>query len=153
MQQSLYPPDWKRRASECLERAGFRCEVCGIPHGTMRVGKHHHNLYFVHLHAAHVNHDVENPQAELWALCPTCHMRYDWRSQQQAQNNRKFGRTGYQVISAERLVAVAHSAGLNIAQEDGRYHWQVAHMHGCASDMLEALGSALHFLVMEVTLS
>ena len=77
MQHHLYPDNWKQRSQACLEQATYRCEHCGIPHGSMRVGKHRHNLYFVHLHAAHINHDPHNPQAKLRALCPSCHMRHD----------------------------------------------------------------------------
>src|SRR5690348_14895592 len=81
MQHHLYPADWRNRAQACLERAGYRCEDCGMRHGSLRVGKHRYNLYFVQLHAAHVNHDPGNPQAELRALCPTCHMKYDRRTE------------------------------------------------------------------------
>src|SRR5258706_10671765 len=60
MQHHLYPADWRSRARACLEQAGYRCENCGIRQGSLRVGKHHYNLYVVHLHAAHVNHDPHN---------------------------------------------------------------------------------------------
>jgi hypothetical protein len=152
MQSDLYPLGWKQRARECLERAGYRCEQCGIPHGTMRVGKHRHNLYFIYLHAAHINHDIENPQAELRALCPACHMRHDWQSQRHVRNKRRSGRPGYQVISAACLVAELRAAGLYISQEGDHYRWQTAGISGCASSVLDALGCALHCLVMEVTL-
>ena len=54
MQHHLYPDNWKQRSQACLEQANYRCEHCGMRHGSMRAGKHRHNLYFVHLHAAHI---------------------------------------------------------------------------------------------------
>src|SRR5258708_5189492 len=114
MQHILYPDNWKERAHACLERAGYRREDCGIPHSTMRVGKRHHNLYFVHLHAAHIHHDPHNPQAELCALCPACHMRHDRQTERRQMATR---RQGYQVVSVSRLVAYVRTAGLSIIQE------------------------------------
>ncbi len=146
MQHHLYPDNWKQRSQACLERAGYRCEHCGMPHGTMRVGKHRHNLYFVHLHAAHINHDPHNSQAKLRALCPTCHMRHDRKTERKQVAAR---RQGYQVVSLTRLIAHARSAGLFIMQEESGFTWSIGDLSGAASDVLEAIGSALHGLTME----
>jgi len=146
MQHRLYPDHWKQCSQTCLERAGYRCEHCGIPHGTMRVGKHRHNLYFVHLHAAHINHDPHNPLAELRALCPTCHMRHDRQTERKQIAAR---RQGYQVVALTRLVAHAQSAGLHITQEESGCAWSIGDLSGIASDVLDAIGSALHGLAME----
>jgi hypothetical protein len=151
MQHHLYPADWHRRAQVCLEQAGYRCQDCGIRHGTLRVGKHRYNLYFVHLHAAHVNHDPGNPEAELRALCPACHMRHDRRTESTQQGCSLPRRRGYPPITLERLLCAARSGGLSImpAETGGGYHWSIGELAGSAPDVLEAIGQALHYLCME----
>jgi hypothetical protein len=146
MQNTLYPTDWKRRAQACLERAGYRCEDCGIAHGVLWMGKRSKSAFVVYLHAAHVNHDPHNPQAELRALCPSCHLKYDRRTERQRTGAR---RQGYQVVSTTRLLMEMQSAGLRISQEGDRFSWQVGDLSGLANDLLDAIGSALHCLVME----
>lgn len=149
MQESLYPPDWKSRARACLERAHYRCEVCRISHGTLRISKREHNLYFVHLHAAHVNHDPHNPQAELRALCPSCHLKHDRQAERLLARATTSHRRGYQVVGVAHLIATVRSAGLFIIPEDDHYRWQLGDMMGVVADPLEAIGSALHWLMME----
>jgi hypothetical protein len=146
IQQELYPLDWKARAAACLERAGYRCEHCGIAHGVLRVGKRSKSPYVVYLHAAHINHDPENPMASLKALCPACHMKHDRRTERMKITAR---RQGYQVVSTSRLLLEMHSAGLRISQEGDRYSWQVGDLSGQADELLDAIGSALHCLCME----
>jgi hypothetical protein len=151
MQHQLYPADWRSRAQACLERAGFHCEDCGIQHGTMRVGKHRYNLYFVHLHAAHVHHDPYNPQAELRALCPACHMKYDRGTERTAQGRHFPRRRGYQPITLERLLSTARGGGLAITPEEtgAGYRWRMGDLAGSAPDVLEVIGQALHCLCLE----
>ena len=146
MNTSLYPSDWKLRAAACLARAGYRCQNCGMPHGVLRVGKKSKSPYIVYLHAAHVNRDPENPQAELKALCPACHMKHDRQTECTPASTH---RQGYQVISETRLLREARSAGLHINQHGDRYCWQAGDLSGIATDVLDAIGSALHCLVME----
>ena len=146
MHNPLYPSDWKLRAAACFARAGYRCEDCGVPHGVLRVGKKSKSPYIVYLHAAHVNHDPENPQAALRALCPSCHMKHDRRTERTPAPAR---RQGYQLISATRLVKEARGAGLSISQLGDRYCWQIGDLTGIATDVLDAIGSALHCLMME----
>jgi hypothetical protein len=146
MHNPLYPSDWKLRAAACLARAGYRCEDCGVPHGVLRVGKKSKSPYIVYLHAAHVNHDPENPQAVLKALCPSCHMKHDRRTERSCTSAH---RQGYQLISATRLVREARGAGLHISQQGDRYCWQIGDLTGIATDVLDAIGSALHCLAME----
>jgi hypothetical protein len=146
MYTTLYPSDWKLRAAACLARAGYRCEGCGTPHGVLRVGKRSKCPYIVYLHAAHIHHDPENPEAELKALCPACHMKHDRQTERIATSTH---RHGYQVISQTRLLHEARGAGLYINQQGDRYTWQAGDMGGIATDVLDAIGSALHCLVME----
>ena len=151
MQQHLYPTDWRSRAKDCLERAGYRCEDCGIRHGTLRVGKHRYNLYFVQLHAAHMNHDPGNPQAELRALCPACHLKYDRRTERTPEGHPFPRRQGYQPITLERILSTTRSGGLTITPEETGtgYRWRIGDLAGSAPDVLEAIGQALHCLYME----
>jgi 5-methylcytosine-specific restriction endonuclease McrA len=78
----LYPDNWPQLRLACLEGAGYRCEHCGIAHCTTLVSERTGNPYIVYLHAAHVHHDIRNPQPQLMALCPSCHGRYDYAYKQ-----------------------------------------------------------------------
>ena len=146
MQHQLYPTDWKLRAHACLARAGYRCEACGTPHGVLRVGRRSKSPYVVYLHAAHVNHDPDNPQAELRALCPTCHMKHDRRTERKPATAR---RQGYHIVSTTRLVIEVRSAGLHITPAADGYTWQIGELTGMATDVLDAIAGALHCLRME----
>lgn len=71
-----YPPHWRKLARVCKERAGYRCEKCGIAHGTPRFSPWTEREWPVYLQAAHINHDQENEAPALVAVCPSCHWRY-----------------------------------------------------------------------------
>lgn len=43
------------------------------------------NPYHVALQVAHLDHDPENPDPRLAALCPSCHGRHDWAYHQRRQ--------------------------------------------------------------------
>ena len=60
---SSYPPDWKLLSLECRERAGWKCEKCGI------------DLKFQNrfLHAHHKWSVGHNRPEDLQALCIGCH--------------------------------------------------------------------------------
>ncbi len=85
----LYP-NWRKRKQEnpkflCKERAGWRCEKCGVAHRAI-LKNADGEKYMCYLAAAHV-HKLDSVQPEpidgqrLRALCPTCHGVYDyyWR--------------------------------------------------------------------------
>lgn len=72
-----YPSDWEDKIQACKERAGWRCEECGVAHGAIAISRRTGVVYTVYLAATHVNHDIWNPQPQLRALCPSCHGRYD----------------------------------------------------------------------------
>lgn len=75
-----YPRNWQELAIACKERAGKKCEVCHVTHGTERISRHTGAVYKVFLHAAHTKlHDTENPNPELKVLCPTRHGKLDWQ--------------------------------------------------------------------------
>lgn len=74
--RKLYPSNWKELSLQCKERAGWKCEQCGIAEGTSRQSLAK-RWYGVRLTAAHLDHDPENAHARLAALCEVCHLRYD----------------------------------------------------------------------------
>ena len=74
----LYPPHWEELALACKQRAGWKCEHCGVLHGTTAVSKRTGVVYVIYLAAAHLDHDPWNFFPRLVALCPSCHGRYDW---------------------------------------------------------------------------
>lgn len=71
-----YPKDWREIARACKERAGWKCERCGIAHRSQRVSGWTGNRYTVYLQAAHRHHDPENPTPELVCVCVYCHWHY-----------------------------------------------------------------------------
>jgi DNA-directed RNA polymerase specialized sigma24 family protein len=134
MQQHLSPTNWKRRAQACVARAGYRCANCGIPHGVRRVGKKSKSFYVVYLHAAHVNHDPHNPQAELRAVYPACHLTYD----------RRMERTQARLPGGQYHALPDGNTGCGPAHQPGgdRFSWQVGDLSGQENDLLDATGGA-----------
>lgn len=76
-QEELYPPNWKELARACKERADWKCEECGVEHGTIRIGRKKKRPYKVRLSATHPDNDPENPNPRLIALCELHHLRCD----------------------------------------------------------------------------
>ena len=92
--RARYPSDWKRISLAARERAGNKCEECGVPNGAYRVpdGAWTTNamqaetwacvdqlrVTRIVLTVAHMDHTPENCDAKnLKALCQRCHLRYD----------------------------------------------------------------------------
>jgi hypothetical protein len=68
-------PEWRKRSKACKEAAHWHCQKCGIEHGKLRLtwsGR----MWPAWLQAAHPNHDPENRESELVAVCAWCHWRY-----------------------------------------------------------------------------
>lgn len=62
-----YPPNWTEIATGIKERAGWKCEACGNPHGPSP-----YVLTVDHV----VDHDPANVSDDnLVALCQRCHLR------------------------------------------------------------------------------
>ena len=98
---SKYPKDWKTIRAEVLERAGHRCEGCGVRnYGIYFDGadgrREHDGSHFIDqlatecnykcvkivLTISHTDHDVTNNgepgnRPNLKALCQRCHNRHD----------------------------------------------------------------------------
>jgi hypothetical protein len=91
-----YPKDWKSIRKHILERAGNRCEFCGIENGV--IGRRRSNgslerfegieaevaslegvrLTRIVLTVAHLDHTPENnADGNLRALCQRCHLAHD----------------------------------------------------------------------------
>jgi hypothetical protein len=75
-------------------------------------------------------------------------MRYDRRSEQPTRHSR---RRGYHVVSVERLLTLARNVGIEIAPSEEGYTCSVLGTHATLPDPVEALGYALHCLMMEAT--
>lgn len=52
MKRACYPHHWPALALACKERAGWRCEGCGLAHGTELVSRRTGKCYRVALHTA-----------------------------------------------------------------------------------------------------
>lgn len=89
-----YPRDWKQIRAAILDRAGHRCEQCGIPNHAWRnkstgawtedIGRvdawvfDGYKTVRIVLTIAHLDHTPENCDPDnLSALCQRCHLRYD----------------------------------------------------------------------------
>ena len=147
MQRQLYPENWNARVLAADLRAGGRCEGCGAVLGTLRVS-HKHNLYFLPLHTCHINHDPENPQAELRKLCPSCHGKtHPWLYGKRA--GRRGHRYGYQSVTVTQLIEATRAAGLHLEPVEDGYRWACDDLTGHGVDVLDAVSQALHWLLME----
>ena len=74
MKRELYPDDWEAISLRIRERAGWRCEWCGVEYGQPNpiTGS------TVVLSVAHLDHDPSNcADDNLRALCQRCHLNYD----------------------------------------------------------------------------
>ena len=83
-----YPFEWKQIRARILERAGDKCETCGVPNHSwiLRTGDQwcHTNPtendggVYVVLTVAHLDHDTHNNADDnLRALCQLHHNRHD----------------------------------------------------------------------------
>jgi len=70
--KARYPRDWKQISLRIRERAGNKCEDCGVENYSIREGVK------IVLTVAHLDHQPENCADEnLRAWCQRCHNRYD----------------------------------------------------------------------------
>lgn len=81
-----YPRQWQAIARACKIAANWRCQKCGIAHGTPRLSIWTLKEWPVYLQAAHRNHDQENETPDLVCVCPSCHWRYYRRPGQTLTN-------------------------------------------------------------------
>ena len=84
-----YPPRsiWQVMREEALQRAGHRCELCGLPDAALAYneGKPHPfypqgKPYHIYLQLCHKQqYQTWNREAETLVLCPSCHRKFDAR--------------------------------------------------------------------------
>lgn len=80
-----YPLNWKEIRTAILQRAGNRCEFCGIENYAFKP-----NGARVVLTIAHMDHTPENcDPSNLRALCQACHNRYDAKHRAETRKRRK----------------------------------------------------------------
>ena len=74
-----YPPNWKSEiVPRIKQRAGGRCEFCGIENYAIKQNGTKVVLTIAHLDHDSANHEVADDR--LAALCQACHLGYDrWR--------------------------------------------------------------------------
>lgn len=106
-----YPKDWKAIRQRILERAGFKCEACGVPNYALRnnttgeidmVGFAAESWALVDgdkvtkvvLTIAHLDHTPEHVSDDnLRAWCQRCHLAYDHEiHQRNARQTRRKGK-------------------------------------------------------------
>jgi hypothetical protein len=86
--RSIYARNFPHKVRKQKELDGWECQCCGIAQYTVVVPSldvlnvvidpsvDHPKMIF--LHAAHLNHDPANPDAELVTMCPSCHGSNDY---------------------------------------------------------------------------
>lgn len=82
--KARYPKNWKEIRARILERAGNKCEFCGVENHTYKLkstptknGGTMQRVKVV-LTIAHMEQPIENCSDEnLKALCQLCHLNYD----------------------------------------------------------------------------
>jgi hypothetical protein len=132
----MYPHDWQARKLETFIDANWECAHCGVTYGTLKISRRTGILFPVLLHAAHKHNDIDNPQPELIALCPSCHMKYD-RQHHETRRKSNPRRPGYEVVTIQRLATELSYVGLflSLDRESGRVSWECAGLQGEANDM------------------
>jgi len=82
--KARYPKDWKQISLRIRDRAGNKCEDCGVENYSIRDGSK------IVLTVAHLDHTPENCADEnLKAWCQRCHNRYDAPMRRQGIRDRK----------------------------------------------------------------
>jgi len=84
-----YPPNWLEIRAQVLQRAGDRCEFCGVENLSInpRTGAR------VILTVMHLNHKPEDCRLEnLKAACQQCHNGYDAEHRQKTRRTTRIGR-------------------------------------------------------------
>ena len=144
MNKRVYPPNWKEIRTAIKERAGWKCETCGLEEGTLQVSRHTGNRYIVYLHAAHLDADPTNAAARLAALCPSCHMKYDRHEELTERPSAR--RRGYSLTTTDKLIDALHVAGLTLTETPSGYRWNVDDLSGKSSNAITAVSDAIYHL-------
>src|SRR5215471_878876 len=88
MNYSRYPATWPEISREVKDRASWRCEDCGIKHGSLRQNRFG-QPYYVFMTCAHLgtpypdgtpcdkSNTMDCRPENLACLCVSCHLLYD----------------------------------------------------------------------------
>ena len=88
--KARYPKNWKQIRQQILERAGNKCEFCGVENHTYRLNEKTGKMAYIVLTIAHLDHQPENnSQSNLRALCQRCHNQYDAEHRLETRRNTK----------------------------------------------------------------
>lgn len=72
--KKLYPPNWEKISELVIEKANYKCELCGADNGFPHPVTKSQVVLTVH----HINGDpTDNRRVNLIALCQRCHLRLD----------------------------------------------------------------------------
>ncbi len=106
-QRGLYPADWPEISRRIRERAGNKCEWCGVENGDRGIRNHYgewlsakevdivNRKIRIVLTVAHLNHDPSDCRDEnLKALCQQCHNRHDAPMRRAGIRHRQAERAG-----------------------------------------------------------
>lgn len=100
--QKQYVKGWKKMSFAFRQSKNFTCEHCGVVQGRdERVSRRTGVVYKVPTHAAHKNHDPQNPTPELLCLCPSCHGKYDYQHMQ-ATDRVRFEKMRHAILLSRR---------------------------------------------------
>ena len=122
MDRDRYPDDWELTALSVKQSAAWKCQSCGRPCRQPKEDWHdflfrqpwtiaeaiaaalHPQRYT--LTTAHINHDPENPQAELRAWCAPCHARYDLKQirRKRASDRKQKGSISFDLIIFDDVI-------------------------------------------------
>lgn len=84
--RARYPRNWQQIRTAILDRAGNRCEFCGVENHTCRLNPKTGKEAKIVLTIAHLDHTPENCDPEnLRALCQRCHNAYDAEHRKQTR--------------------------------------------------------------------
>src|SRR5712692_2712333 len=154
MMHDLYAGNYAERRQETFLRAAGRCEH--IIHGQRRPNRlgtfkisHAHNPYFEQLSIHHPNNDPENPEAEMVAICASCHMKLHRKPD--ANGTVAAKKRGYTVVSISHLLMRLASAGFFVQPKEAcRVTWRIGTLTAEAADALDAICMAMYWLSGEV---
>lgn len=84
--RNRYPKNWKQIRAAILDRAGNRCEFCGVENHTCRLNPKTGQQARIVLTIAHLDHTPEHCEPDnLRALCQRCHNAYDAEHRKQTR--------------------------------------------------------------------
>lgn len=84
--RNRYPKNWKQIRAAILDRAGNRCEFCGVENHTYRLNPKTGQQARIVLTIAHLDHTPEHCVPDnLRALCQRCHNAYDAEHRKQTR--------------------------------------------------------------------